>query len=198
MKIILYAGTFGRVNGVSYLVELAEEIKKRDPQIIVVACGKGRELEQVTQLASDLGVLGNSFCIIDPVTKQKLPSLVAASSIVTSTVIDIPELAANSANKVFDGWAASKPVLINHLGWLHEIIKKNNVGISVHGKDVSLAADEIVNLLGDHERYKSMCCRAGKIARKCFDRTNQARNVFSLLENVTASSKNKIKTKISA
>ena len=196
LKIILYAGTFGRVNGVSYLVELAEELKKRDPQIIVVACGKGRELEQVTQLASDLGVLGNSFCIINPVTKQKLPSLVAASSIVTSTVINVPELAANSANKVFDGWAASKPVLINHLGWLHEIIKKNNVGISIHGKGVSLAADEIVSFLHDQERYNTMCDAAGKIARKRFDRTSQSCDVYSLLVNVSASSQNKIKPKI--
>ena len=196
IKIILYAGTFGRVNGVSYLVELAQQIKKRDSQIVVVACGKGRELEHVTQLASDLGVLGNTFRIIEPVTKQKLPSLVAASSMVTSTVIDVPELAANSANKVFDGWAASKPVLINHLGWLDDIIEKNDVGLSVYGKDMSLVADEIVSFLHNQERYKSMCDAAGKIARKCFDRTNQARNVYSLLVNFSASSQNKIKTKI--
>ena len=49
------------MNGVSYLVELAKAIKKRDSQIVVVACGKGREFEQVTRLASDLGVLGNAF-----------------------------------------------------------------------------------------------------------------------------------------
>ncbi len=195
-KIILYAGTFGRVNGVSYLVELAYEIKKRDSQVIVVACGKGRELEHVTQLASDLGVLDNTFQIIDPVTKKRLPSLVAASSIVASTVIDVPELAANSANKVFDGWAASKPVLINHLGWLDDIIKQNNVGLPLYGQDVSLAADEIVSFLHDQERYNTMCDAAGKIARNRFDRTSQSRDVYSLLMNVSGSSQNKIKTKI--
>ena len=198
VKIILYAGTFGRVNGLSYLVELAEEIKKRDPQIIVVACGKGRELEYVTQLASELGVLGNAFQIIEPVTKKKLPSLIAAASLVTSTVIDIPELAANSANKVFDGWAAGKPVLINHEGWLRDVIEENNAGLPVYGKETSFVADEIVSLLRDHQRYESKCHAARRVAVKYFDRNDQARSVYSLLVGLSSISQDKIINRITS
>lgn len=190
-KIILYAGTLGRVNGVSYLVKLAGEIKKKDSRIIIVVCGRGKELKHVKQLAYDLGVLGSTFHIIEPVTKKELRSLIAAASIVTSTVIDIPELAANSANKVFDGWAASRPVIINHLGWLNDIIEKNTVGLSVYGKSLSEAADDVVNLLNDQNRYTAMCDSAAKIARGHFDRTNQARKVYSLLVNVLAASQSK-------
>ena len=46
VKIILYAGTFGRVNGVSYLVELAEEIKKRIHKLLLLRVEKEENLSK--------------------------------------------------------------------------------------------------------------------------------------------------------
>ena len=36
----------------------------------------------------------------------------------------------NSSNKFFDGLSAGKPVLVNFGGWIHDLVQKNECGIS--------------------------------------------------------------------
>lgn len=125
---VLYAGTFGRVNGVHKVIELAEISLLLDKELVYILIGSGAEKEKVEQLAIDKGVLNKNVYVLDPVSKGELPLWYNSVSMGSSFVIDIKELWANSANKFFDTLAASKPVLINHEGWQAETIRSRNVG----------------------------------------------------------------------
>ena len=125
---ILYAGTFGRVNGISYVIELAVKLYRLDPTIVFVLIGKGSEKNIIQQKAHKKKVLNKNIFIFDPVTKEDLPQLYSECDMGSSFVISIKELWANSANKLFDTLAAGKPILINHKGWQKEIIIKENIG----------------------------------------------------------------------
>jgi glycosyltransferase involved in cell wall biosynthesis len=125
---ILYAGTFGRVNGIAFVVALAEKLILLDPSIVFVLIGEGAEKNAIIQLAKDKGVLNKNIFILDSVSKQDLPQLYYECSMGSSFVIPIKELWANSANKFFDTLASAKPILINHKGWQKEVIEKENIG----------------------------------------------------------------------
>lgn len=125
---ILYAGTFGKVNGVDKVVELAKETVHIDEKLVFILIGAGGEKENVIQLAKDSGVYGKNVFILDPISKSELPMWYRAASLGSSFVIDIKELWANSANKFFDTLAAGKPILINHEGWQAETIREYNIG----------------------------------------------------------------------
>ena len=125
---VLYAGTFGRVNGINKLVELAEKTLKLDKTLIFILIGTGAEKENIIKMASDKGVLGKNVFILDSIPKNQLPLWYNSVSMGASFVIDIPELWANSANKFFDTLAAAKPILINHEGWQSKVIEEHNIG----------------------------------------------------------------------
>lgn len=125
---VLYAGTFGKVNGLHKLVELASKTIKYDPNLVYILIGSGAEKKAVKQMAMEYDVLNKNVFILDPILKKELPSWYKAVSMGSSFVIDVPELWANSANKFFDTLAASKPILINHEGWQAETIRSYNVG----------------------------------------------------------------------
>lgn len=125
---VLYAGTFGRVNGIDYVLDLAEKLILIDPSIIFVLIGDGAEKKAIIQSASDKGLLNKNIFILDSVSKQELPQLYFECAMGSSFVIPIKELWANSANKFFDTLAAGKPILINHKGWQKEVIAKENIG----------------------------------------------------------------------
>ena len=125
---ILYAGTFGLVNGLDYVIELADKLIYLDPTIIFVLIGEGSYKKKVIQKASDKKLLNKNVFILDPVSKQDLPQLYFECSMGSSFVIPVEELWANSANKFFDTLAAGKPILINHEGWQKEVINKENIG----------------------------------------------------------------------
>ncbi|MCH8490806.1 MAG: glycosyltransferase family 4 protein [Oceanicaulis sp.] len=126
--IVLYAGTFGLVNGLHKVVELAEKTLQIDKELVYVLLGDGSEKEKIIQLAQDKKILNINFCILDSVPKADLPIWYNTASMGSSFVINIEELWANSANKFFDTLAAGRPILINHLGWQAEVIRKYNVG----------------------------------------------------------------------
>ena len=125
---VLYAGTFGRVNGIDYVIELANKLFHQDPTIIFILVGDGAEKKMIMSKASDKGVLNKNVFIFDTVPKQDLPQLYFECDMGSSFVIAVKELWANSANKFFDTLAAGKPVLINYNGWQKELINKKNIG----------------------------------------------------------------------
>lgn len=125
---ILYAGTFGRVNGIDYVLALAEKLILIDPTIVFVLIGDGAEKNSIIKQAENKKVLNKNVFILDSISKQELPQLYFECAIGSSFVIAVKELWANSANKFFDTLAAGKPILINHKGWQKEVITKENIG----------------------------------------------------------------------
>ena len=125
---VLYAGTFGKVNGIDRVIDLAQKTLLIDNRLIYILIGAGAEKENVIQLAKDTGVYGKNVFILDSISKNELPKWYNTVSMGSSFVIDIKELWANSANKFFDTLAAGKPILINHEGWQAEMIREFNIG----------------------------------------------------------------------
>ncbi|MFD2891037.1 glycosyltransferase family 4 protein [Flavobacterium chuncheonense] len=125
---VLYAGTFGKVNGVNKFIELAERTLVLDPKLVFILIGSGAEKESIKELALRNKVLNKNVFILDSISKSELPAWYNAVSMGASFVVDIPELWANSANKFFDTLAASKPILINHEGWQADAIRSRNIG----------------------------------------------------------------------
>lgn len=125
---VLYAGTFGRVNNIEYVVNLAEHTIKLDPSIVFVLIGEGAQKQSVLERSKGKGLLNKNIFILEAVAKNELPQLYYEVEMGSSFVANIKELWANSANKFFDTLAAGRPVLINHGGWQSDVIKKKNTG----------------------------------------------------------------------
>src|SRR5690606_30017137 len=88
-KILLYAGTLGRVNDIGYLVNLAAELSSLGiDEYVILVVGDGIERERIEQEARRAGVLNRNFLMRGRVTKQLLPALLNAATLSLSTVAD--------------------------------------------------------------------------------------------------------------
>jgi len=163
---VLYAGTFGRVNGIDYVVKLAKEVIAIDPTVVFVLIGAGAEKEMVTQLALEEGVLNKNVFILDPVSKQELPQLYYECNMGSSFVIPVKELWANSANKFFDTLAAGKPIVINHPGWQKDKIESENIGYVLPEKSNKFAVEDFVNYTQNVELVQKQSINALEVAKE--------------------------------
>ena len=125
---VLYAGTFGRVNGIEYVINLASKTLPIDSGIVFVLIGSGSEEASLKARAKHAGVLNKNVFFLEPIPKNQLAQLYYEVDLGSSFVIPITELWANSANKFFDSLASGKPILINYGGWQKGLIKQENVG----------------------------------------------------------------------
>lgn len=127
-KIVLYAGTLGNVNGIGYMIDLAEKTMDKDENLIYYIVGNGKEKPVLLNKAMAKGVLNKNCFFFDSVSKNDLPYLYSRCTVGSSFVIDVPILWDNSANKYFDTLASHRPIVVNHRGWQADEIEKYNLG----------------------------------------------------------------------
>ncbi|MEV1154540.1 glycosyltransferase family 4 protein [Micromonospora chokoriensis] len=168
--LVLYAGTLGYVNHVEYLVRVAAAARKLWPALRFAVIGDGPEKAHVRSVASELGVLGQNFVMFDPLPKSDVVAFFGASTLAISTVRDEPVLHANSANKVFDTWAAGRPVAINHEGWIADTIRESGAGVVLPATDHDQAARMLVAFVTDPARVSAARQAAQTVAQTRFDR----------------------------
>lgn len=167
--LVLYAGALGLVNGCSYIVRLAAEVEKMVPEARFLLVGQGREEQMIRDLARELGVLDRTLFIRPPVPKNEVPRLFSAADITMSTVIDVPALHKNCANKFFDSLAAGRAIAINHEGWLADLVREHDCGMVLPARDIRKAAVLLAQALRDRDWLRGAGRRAYELGRKRFD-----------------------------
>ncbi|WP_447079568.1 glycosyltransferase family 4 protein [Vibrio alginolyticus] len=160
-KIVFYTGTLGLVNNVSYLVELSC-FSKGDIAFVIV--GEGREKEKIIKLAQDKGVLGKTFYMLPAVKRNQLKFIHDIFDMAASTVLPIKQLYSNSANKVFDAFASGTPILINHSGWIEDLIDNYKCGLALSETPSQIEYDKLANFLysSDFVNSSEASSRLGK------------------------------------
>jgi glycosyltransferase involved in cell wall biosynthesis len=183
---ILYAGTFGRVNGIDYVITLAEKLILIDSSIVFILIGDGAEKKAIIQVAIDKAVLNKNVFILDSVSKQALPQLYFECAMGSSFVIPVKELWANSANKFFDTLAASRPILINHEGWQAEVIRTRNIGYVLPVTLDEKSVQDFVDYTQSESLTGEQQSNALKVAKECYSLEVAAKKYIKIFDTIHA------------
>ena len=182
--LVIYTGAFGLVNGLDYLVRLAQRVRALNENIAFLLVGAGKEKEALSRLAQDLGVLNRTLWILDPIPRREMPGVLSAATLATSTVTPNPVLWHNSANKVFDALAARRPVAINHGGWQADLLQESGAGIVLPPEDIEKAAEMLLDFLHSESRLERARQAAHRLAQEQFDRHRLVRQLERVLLQV--------------
>ena len=181
--LLVYAGTFGLINGAGYMVNIAKYLLQNSSNIRILLIGDGFEFEKVQLLAKEAGVLNKNLFIEREIPKKDIPIAFNAATASLSLFIDKPEMWVNSANKFFDGLAAKKPVLINYGGWQKELLEKHKAGISIWGLSDKDAAQRISEVIHNKQWLEVAGQASYKMAVELFNRDILALQLESILAN---------------
>lgn len=183
-KMLLYAGTFGAVNGLKYVVDLAYETSKIDTNVYYFLFGEGKEKEEVVEYAREKGILNKIIYIFPPTAKNVLPYLYSLCTVGSSFVIDNPILWDNSANKFFDTLAAGRPVVINHGGWQAKVIKEYDAGYVLPTKITKQDARLFVEYINDEHKILKQSHNALELAKKEYSLDKAVQKYMNVFERV--------------
>ncbi len=184
--LIVYAGTFGLINGVGYLADLAAVMRKIAPEVRFLLVGKGAEVPKVTQRAQELGVLDQNLWIWEALPKAEMPNLLAAATVAASVFVPLKPMWNNSANKFFDALAARKPVAINYGGWQADLLHETGAGIVLPPENLNEAARLLADFVRDSDRLQKASAAARDLAYTRFARDTLAAQLEAVLRGVVA------------
>lgn len=166
----VFAGTHGMANGLDAVLDAAAELKRRgraDIKLVLIGNGKLKPALQARVAHEAL----NNVVFHDPVNKNRLASLMAATDLGLQVLANVPAFYfGTSPNKFFDYIAAGLPVLNNYPGWLAGMINENNCGFAVIPDNAAAFADALEVAAADRNALKEMGERGRKLAQVQFDR----------------------------
>lgn len=168
--LVVYTGTLGKMNGLSYLVRLAEFVKRKAPEVCFFLVGDGAEFEGVQREARSRDLLERNIFMSKALPKKEMPAVLSAATLALSLFIDLPAMWANSANKFFDSLASGTPIAINYRGWQADLLKETGVGIVLDPQDHALAAEQLLGVVLNPPWLKRAGLAAKKLARERFSR----------------------------
>ena len=168
--LLIYAGTFGRVNGVGYAVKLAQSLLMLESDCRLLLVGDGAERDVVMEQARAAGVYEQNLFFETKITKREIPALFSAATMASSLFIDLPEMRVNSANKFFDTLAAGKPIFLNYGGWMHDLVTTHGCGIAAWGWSIEEVAQELHQRLHDPDWLQKAGAASRDLAETHFDR----------------------------
>ena len=181
---MLYGGTLGLANDVTYLIEMMAELRKRVPAARLLIVGDGAEREKVEAAATEKALLGNSVFMVTSAPKSDMPSILASADVCFSVFANIPALFHNSANKFFAALAAAKPVGINYPGWQAQVLGETGAGFTMPPEEPVAAAGIVSEWLADATRRAAAGQAALALARERFSRDLHAQQLERILREV--------------
>jgi glycosyltransferase involved in cell wall biosynthesis len=114
-------------------------------------------------------------------SKEEVAALAARSSACLTLFKDVPVLATNSPNKLFDTFAAGRPAIVNMDGWMRELVERNEAGLYARAGDARDLADKLEWLRDHPEERARMGRNARALAEREFDRDLLAERALTVL-----------------
>ncbi len=116
--------------------------------------------------------------------KEDVAALAARSSACLTFFKDVPVLATNSPNKLFDTFAAGRPAIVNMDGWMRELVERNDAGVYVPAGDSRSLAERLAWLRDHPDAVARMGANGRALAEREFDRDLLAARVLEILAEV--------------
>ena len=163
--VVSYFGTMGEANDLTAAIEAARLL----PDMPFVLMGDGKRRPELERAAPP----NVEFPGPAP-GKEQVAALAARSGACLTFFKDVPVLATNSPNKLFDTFAAGRPAIVNMDGWMRRLVEDNDAGMYVRAGDAQDLAQKLAWLRAHPEEVERMGRNARALAEREFDRDKLA------------------------
>src|SRR5215218_8604946 len=168
---VAYFGAMGEANDLTAAVEAARLL----PDVPFVLMGDGKRRAELERTAPPNVHFRRGG-------KTDVARLAAESSACLTLFKDVPVLATNSPNKLFDTFAAGRVAIVNMDGWMRELVEANEAGVHVRAGDARELADRVAWLRDNPDEMERMGRNARSLAEREFGRDELAARALAVLE----------------
>ncbi|WP_051315258.1 glycosyltransferase family 4 protein [Algoriphagus terrigena] len=165
---IAYTGALGQVNALEELLDLAEMAQKRQKNWNFLIMGAGSHAEKLKEIAQARAL--NRVRFIPFGSKNEVNDILNLADLAWISFAHLPVLKTNSPNKFFDALAAGKAILVNHKGWVYDLVKTHELGISCLPGKMEAAFAKLENLEQNPSELDRMGRNSRKLAESYFSR----------------------------
>lgn len=177
---IAYTGALGQVNALEELLELAKMAQVSGKNWNFLIMGEGSHESLLQQKAESLRLFNTHFLPFG--SKAKVNEVLSLADFAWISFAHFPVLKTNSPNKFFDALAAGKAILVNHKGWVHDLVKTHDLGISFLPGKWEKAFSRLEMLESQPDELSKMGDRARKLAEHQFGKEQAVARLLQVVK----------------
>ncbi len=177
---IAYTGALGQVNAVEELLELAESAQNRQKTWQFLIMGAGSHEQKLKNLSTQKNLKNIRFIPFG--SKEKVNEVLSLADFAWISFAHLPVLKTNSPNKFFDALAAGKAIMVNHKGWVYQLVNQYGLGISCLPGKLESAFIELERLESDSKALRQMQLNSRALAEKYFSKEHAVSRLNEVID----------------
>ena len=180
--IITYVGAHGVANHLIQVIETAELIKEKHPEVLFLLIGAGMQKKMLKDEVQKRGL--ENVVFKDQMPKKEVFKHIMASDFGASVLKKVDTFKTIYSNKTFDYMSCKKPIMLAIDGVSRELVETAKCGFFIepeNPQDWADKMDQILQRSGDE--LSTMGANGYDYALKHFDRTLLAKNYIELIES---------------
>ncbi len=167
--VVSYLGTLGMANGLDYLMDCARACRDKNLPVHFLIAGDGLVRDHLEESISKFNI--TNITLLPFQNREGIREILSVTDAVMVCFQPVPVLETGCPNKLFDGLAAGKLIIINFGGWLQSLLEENHFGIAVDPHHAEAFAGVIQEFIENPKKLKSYQQAARQLAERDFSRT---------------------------
>ncbi len=180
--VVSYIGTIGMAHGLEMLIDVAEDLAVRAPQVAFLIVGAGAGLERLRAAVAERRL--DNVVFVERVEHDRIVHFWRLSDLTLVLLRDDPVFRTVIPSKIFEAMATGTPIVTNVAGELETLLSPLGSAVQVPPDGDGLA-DAILSLARD-PAARARLSAAGVEAARLFRRERQADDMLDLLEDCAA------------
>ncbi len=180
--VVSYFGAHGRANRLGQLLDAAELLKERDPEVRIMLVGDGMEKPQLKQTAREKGL--DNVLFVDSVPKAEVKHYINASDVCTAVLMANETFRTVYPNKVFDYMSCARPILIGIDGVARRLVEDAGAGLFVEPENPEQFVDGVLTLKHDADLRQRMGAQGREYAAEHYSREGMAQKYLDVLDRL--------------
>ncbi|HJF71285.1 MAG TPA: glycosyltransferase family 4 protein [Butyricimonas virosa] len=179
---IIHFGSMGASNGLGYIVNAAKVAQERGADDLnFVFLGDGSTQPMLKDMVKGYGLRNVQF--LGDHGMEVVSEIVNCCDASIVSFNNVPILATNSPNKLFDSLSAGKPVIVNSSGWTKDLVEKDNCGFFVDPDNPNDLVDKLLEVKDNKELLKQWGENSRRLSLEVYDKSLLSAKVANVLEN---------------
>jgi glycosyltransferase involved in cell wall biosynthesis len=177
---IAYTGAVGQVNAVEELLDMAERAQHSHKNWNFLIMGTGSHRETLVQAAESRNLANVRFIPFG--SKEEVNKILSLADLAWISFAHLPVLKTNSPNKFFDALAAGKAILVNHKGWVYDLVKTHKLGVPCLPGKMDAAFATLERLEQEPAELHGMKLNSRKLAEAYFSKEIAVRRLLEVVD----------------
>ena len=179
---IIHFGSMGASNGLGYIVNAAKVAQERGADDLnFIFLGDGSTQPMLKDMVKGYGLRNVQF--LGDHGMEVVSEIVNCCDASIVSFNNVPILATNSPNKLFDSLSAGKPVIVNSSGWTKDLVEKDNCGFFVDPDNPNDLVDKLLEVKDNKELLKQWGENSRRLSLEVYDKSLLSAKVANVLEN---------------